>query len=131
MPRGAWRMPASSARSWSGSSRRSPTRAAWRGRSAARAVPVTWEPRFRDAWVAVLDRAATAVRRADPVLAGQVRDDLGAVANRLPDDDGGHPIRPAQGALVLNLLNIVDAMAPVSAIQPIRVRARRPAGRRG
>ena len=32
---------------------------------------------------------------------------------------------------MLNLLNIVDAMAPVSAIQPIRVRARRPAGRRG
>ena len=65
------------------------------------------------------------------VLARQVRDDLGAVANRLPDDDGGHPIRPAQGALVLTLLIIVDAMAPVSATQPIRVRARRPAGRRG
>ncbi len=105
-------------------------------RSMARTIgraggPVTWEPRFRDAWVAVLDRTANAVRRADPVLAGQVRDELGTVANRLPDDDGGRPIRPAQGALVLNLLNIVDAMAPVSAIQPIRVRARRPAGRRG
>ena len=103
-------------------------------RSMARTIsraggPVTWEPRFRHAWVAVLDRTANAVRRADPVLAGQVRDELGAVANRLPDDDGGGPIRPAQGALVLNLLNIVDAMAPVSAIQPIRVRARRPAGR--
>ena len=72
---------------------------------------------------------STAVRRADPGLAGQVRDDLGAVANRLPDDDGGHPIRPAQGAVVLTLLTIVDAMAPVSAIQPIRVHARRPAGR--
>ena len=105
-------------------------------RSMARTIgraggPVTWEPRFRDGWVAVLDRAATAVRRADPELAGRVRDDLDAVANRLPDDDGARPIRPAQGALVLNLLNIVDAMAPVSAIQPIRVRARPPAGTRG
>ena len=38
MPLGAWRTPAGSARSSSGPSRRSPTRAAWRGRSAARAA---------------------------------------------------------------------------------------------
>ena len=46
-----------------------------------------------------------------------VRADLESMAGR----DGA--ARPAHGALVVNLRNILEAMAPVAAAQPVRVRS--------
>jgi hypothetical protein len=50
--------------------------------------------------------------------------DLESVARRLPDTNGDRAPRPVQGALVVNLRNILEAMAPVAAAQPVRVRSR-------
>jgi uncharacterized membrane protein YccC len=76
----------------------------------------TWDPRFRDEWTAMLGRAADAVRAADAEDVRRVRKDLDAV----------RASPPAQGALVVNLRNILEAMAPVAAVQPVRVRSRVP-----
>ena len=98
-------------------------------RTLGRAGPVAdWEPGFRDAWIGVLDRAATALRDADPDAVVHVRDDLESLGV------GRDAHRPVQGALVVNLRNILEAMGPVAAVQPVRVRARplhgdRPASR--
>lgn len=83
-----------------------------------------WEPRFRDAWLAILGRAADAVRDADAGAARRACEDLEGVARRLPDGDGDRTRRPAHGALVVNLRNILEAMAPVASAQPVRVRSR-------
>jgi uncharacterized membrane protein YccC len=83
-----------------------------------------WEPRFRDAWVAILGRAADAVRDANVDDVRRVCEDLESVARRLPDTNGNRVARPVQGALVVNLRNILEAMAPVAAAQPVRVRSR-------
>ena len=83
-----------------------------------------WEPRFRDAWVAILARAADAVRDANVDDVRRACEDLESVARRLADSNGDRARRPAQGALVVNLRNILEAMAPVAAAQPVRVRSR-------
>jgi hypothetical protein len=83
-----------------------------------------WEPRFRDAWVAILGRAADAVRDANVDDVRRVCEDLESMARRLPDTNGGPAPRPVQGALVVNLRNILEAMAPVADAQPVGVRSR-------
>jgi hypothetical protein len=62
--RGASRTHGTSATYSSASSRRSPTRAAWREQIGRAGAVAEWEPWFRDAWVAILGRAADAVRDA-------------------------------------------------------------------
>jgi uncharacterized membrane protein YccC len=85
-------------------------------RTITRAEPVEdWEPGFRDAWIAILDRTATAVREADRDAARRAYDDLTSV-----DHDTNSA---AQGALVVNLRNVLEAMAPVAAAQPVRIRS--------
>jgi uncharacterized membrane protein YccC len=84
-------------------------------RTIGRAGPLAeWEPEFRDAWIALLGRAGDAVGEADPDAVRRVCRDLEALAR-----DG----RPVHGALVVNLRNILEAMAPVAAVQPVRVRS--------
>ena len=83
-----------------------------------------WDPRFRDAWVAILARAADAVRDANVDDVRRVCEDLESVARRPPRTNGDRAPRPVQGALVVNLRNILEAMAPVAAAQPVRVRSR-------
>ena len=83
-----------------------------------------WEPRFRDAWVAILGRTADAVRDANVDDVRRICEDLESVARRLLDTNGDRAPRPVQDALVVNLRNILEAMAPVAAAQPVRVRSR-------
>jgi uncharacterized membrane protein YgaE (UPF0421/DUF939 family) len=95
-------------------------------RTIDRAGPVTaWDPDFRDAWLAMLTRAADAVREADADGVRQVCEDLEAQARRLPQRDRGQAARPVHGALVVNLRNILEAMTPVAAAQPVQVRSHR------
>ena len=82
-----------------------------------------WEPGFRDAWIGLLGRAGDAVSHADAEGVRQVREDLEAIAHELPGVDGRGASRPAHGALVVNLRNILEVMAPVAAAQPVRVHA--------
>jgi uncharacterized membrane protein YgaE (UPF0421/DUF939 family) len=67
-----------------------------------------------------LDRSAAARRRrvsdADSAAIGEIRVDLEAVA------EGEH--RPARGALLVNLRNILDAMDAVADAQPVRADVR-------
>jgi len=75
-----------------------------------------WDPGFRAAWTGVLAQAAEAVSEADPDAVRRVRERLAAVETTA---------RPAQHALLVNLRNILEAMVPVAAAQPVRVRTRR------
>ena len=79
------------------SSRRSPTRAAWRERSAGPAPSPSGSHEFRDAWLAMLGRAADAVREADADGVRRVCEDLESVARRLPEQDGHGARRPVAG----------------------------------
>jgi hypothetical protein len=74
---------------------------------------------FLDAWVALLARAGDAVCAGDRERIRAVRADL----ERVADEDGAR--RPVHGALMVNLRNVLDAMAAVVEAQPVRVRSPR------
>jgi uncharacterized membrane protein YgaE (UPF0421/DUF939 family) len=74
---------------------------------------------FLDAWVALLARAGDAVCAGDRGRIRAVRADL----ERVADEDGAR--RPVHGALMVNLRNVLDAMAAVVEAQPVRVRSPR------
>jgi uncharacterized membrane protein YccC len=83
-------------------------------RSMARTIGrADWEPRFRAAWIALLGRAADAVRAADPDDVRRTWEDLDAL--------GEQPAHQTEAALVVNLRNVLEAMAPVAAAQPVQV----------
>ena len=71
--------------------------------------------------------AAPATRSATPT---PTRCAASATTSRTPRDElpeagGNGASRPVHGALLVNLRNILEAMAPVAAAQPVRVRSRR------
>jgi uncharacterized membrane protein YgaE (UPF0421/DUF939 family) len=76
-----------------------------------------WEPEFRDAWISALGRAAAAVRDEDAEDVEQIYEDLQTVA--------GSAASHAESALAVNLRNVLEAMAPVAAAQPVRVQSGR------
>ncbi|HEX5616897.1 MAG TPA: aromatic acid exporter family protein [Solirubrobacteraceae bacterium] len=82
-------------------------------RTIGRAGPLSeWEAGFRDAWITALASAADAVRDAHPEDVQRIYDDLESVA----DSASSH----AESALAVNLRNVLEAMAPVAAAQPVR-----------
>ena len=108
-----------------GWSRRSPTPAAWRARSAAAAASGgDWDPRFRAQWVDLIARAGAAVSDADAHAITRVREDLESMAHGLFAAGAGTTPRPVHGALIVNLRNILEAMDAVADAQPVGVRAR-------
>jgi uncharacterized membrane protein YccC len=89
-------------------------------RSMARTIgragpPAEWNPEFRDAWVSALGRAAAAVRDESAEDVDQIYEDLQTVA----ESAASH----AESALAVNLRNVLEALAPVAAAQPVRVRS--------
>jgi hypothetical protein len=84
------------------------------------------DPRFREAWVALLARAGDAVVAADAAAIERVRRDLEADAPAITGAIGDLAPRPVHGALVVNLRNVLDAMDAVAEAQPVSVRAPRP-----
>lgn len=87
-------------------------------------APAGWQAPFREAWLPVLARAGRAVQAADAPALRRARTELERLADTLSAHDRPGASRPAQGALVVNLHNIVEAMTPVAAVQPVRVRSR-------
>jgi hypothetical protein len=75
--------------------------------------PSRWDRRFRAAWLDLLGRAGAALSAADLAAIEQIRDEL----EDLPEEG----LRPVQGALLVNLRNIVEAMDAVAEAQPVRV----------
>jgi uncharacterized membrane protein YccC len=87
-----------------------------------RAMPVaSWDPEFRDTWLDLLARTGAAVSAADARALAHVRADLLAVAGERFGDEAGSASRPAQGALLVNLRNILEAMDAVAEAQPVSV----------
>jgi hypothetical protein len=86
------------------------------GRAGGR--PEHWDPRFRDAWIDLLARTGAAVSDADPDAIAAVRADIDAAVTELSERSGA--LRPVQGALLVNLRNIAEAMEEVAAAQPVR-----------
>lgn len=82
---------------------------------------VEWEPDFRRRWLDLLAEAADAIAATDDERVAAVRVEL----NRLTDDLGTTdlPTRhwPEYGALIVNLRNVVTAMAGVAAQNPVVV----------
>ncbi len=79
----------------------------------------TWELRFVAPWLALVGRTGTAMRDADPGALALVRGDLEGLGHEL----GGELMEtrrwPVYGALLVNLRNIVEAMADVAAANPV------------
>ena len=93
-----------------------------------RALPVTaWDPGFRGTWLDLLSRTGAAVCDADARAIADVREDLVAAAGEWFGDEAGATSRPVQGALIVNLRNILEAMDVVAEAQPVGVQAPPPA----
>ena len=65
------------------------------------------------AWISALGRAADAVREAHPDDVERIYEQLESIA----DAASSH----AESALAVNLRNVLEALAPVAAAQPVRV----------
>jgi uncharacterized membrane protein YccC len=83
-----------------------------------------WDPRFREAWLGLLARAGAAVIAADAQDITEVQADLESTASTFFASGRDRAPRPAHGALIVNLRNILAAMDAVADAQPVRVRAR-------
>jgi len=81
-----------------------------------------WEPGFRETWLDLVGRAGTAVSEADAQAVTRVREDLESAARAWFAADSAP--RPVQGALIVNLRNILEAMDAVAEAQPVRVESR-------
>ena len=84
-----------------------------------------WDAGFRATWIDLLTRAGAAVSAADAADITRVRADLEAAAGAFFAADADGAPRPAHGALLVNLRNILEAMDAVAEAQPVRVDARR------
>ena len=87
-------------------------------------APSRWQAPFRDAWFPLLSSVGRAVGEADASALRRARTELERLADSLSAHDRPGAPRPAQGAFVVNLHDIVEAMTPVAAVQPVRVRSR-------
>ena len=88
-------------------------------------APAGWQAPFRNAWLTALAGTAEALSGADAAGLGRVESELESLGGETFAilDDGLAP-RPAHGALIVNLHHILEAMRPVTAAQPVRVRSR-------
>jgi Aromatic acid exporter family member 1 len=82
---------------------------------------VTWEPGFRDPWLALLGEAGEAIGAPDSLRLVQVRAELDQLASRLSTSDLPARHWPEYGALLMNLRNVVSAMDRVAEQGPVVV----------
>jgi uncharacterized membrane protein YccC len=82
---------------------------------------VDWEPAFRDAWIELLERAGAAIADADPGAVQAVHADVRAFAAGLEPDALPGTFWPVAGALLVNLRNMLEALAAVAGEQPVEV----------
>ena len=98
--------------------------AAWRGRSARRVGRRLGRRASATTWLDLVARAGAAVSEADAAAITRVREDLESAAREWFRDGAEPTPRPVQGALIVNLRNILEAMDAVAEAQPVRVEAR-------
>ena len=80
-----------------------------------------WDPGFRERWLDLVGRAGAAVSEADAEAITRVREDLESAAGEWFRVGAGTTPRPVQGALLVNLRNILEAMDAVAEAQPVGV----------
>lgn len=93
---------------------RSMARTIRRGGTSSRA----WTPRFRDAFLDLLERTGAAVTAADAQAIGPLVADVERTARA-----HGGATRPVHAALLINLRNILEAMHDVAGAQPVSASA--------
>jgi len=79
-----------------------------------------WDPSFRERWIDLLSRTGTAITEADVDGVERVREDIEATGRELSDHEAESRLPPEQGALLVNLRNIAEAMGRVASAQPVR-----------
>jgi uncharacterized membrane protein YgaE (UPF0421/DUF939 family) len=89
----------------------------------ARLAPEDWEPAFREPWLGLLERAGTAIERADADGLRTARSELSELSDRLASEPLHGGLWPMFGALLVNLRNVLDAMDLVAEAQPVQVPA--------
>ena len=94
------------------------TRSMVRTIALARVPPREWDPEFRERWLELLHRTGAAVSDADAERLRAVRAELDALAGELSP---GGTFWPVAGALIVNLRNIIEALAVVATVQPVEV----------
>ena len=82
---------------------------------------VDWDPVFCDTWVELVERAGVAVAAADPEATRAVHADVRAFAAELDPDALPGTFWPVAGALLVNLRNMLEALAAVASEQPVEV----------
>jgi len=87
----------------------------------ARVPPEEWDREFREPWLDLLHRSGTAVVDADTGEVKAARSELSALADRLAVDELHNDLWPVYGALLINLRNVLDALAAVAEEQPVKV----------
>lgn len=94
-------------------------------RSMARTIGAAgdWDPRFRDTWIELVRRTGEAITAADVHGVERVREAIEAAGRDLSTESRSSRLPPAQGALLVNLRNIADAMGRVAGAQPVRSEA--------
>jgi uncharacterized membrane protein YgaE (UPF0421/DUF939 family) len=90
-----------------------------------------WDPGFRATWLDLVERAGAAVSEADAQAITRAREDLESAAREWFRGGPDAAPRPVQGALIVNLRNILEAMDAVAEAQPVRVEARPATALRG
>ena len=79
----------------------------------------TWEDRFRETWVDLLDATGTAIAEADPDGVAAVREQLGDLADEMSTERLPGLLWTEYGGLIVNLRNIVAAMHRVARSNPV------------
>jgi uncharacterized membrane protein YgaE (UPF0421/DUF939 family) len=82
---------------------------------------VDWDPAFRDTWVELLERAGAAVAGEDRDAVRAVHADVRAFAAGLEPGALPGTVWPVAGALMVNLRNMLEALAAVAGEQPVEV----------
>jgi uncharacterized membrane protein YccC len=83
-----------------------------------------WDPAFRATWIDLVGRAGAAVSAADAQAVTRAREDLESAAHEWFRVGADPSPRPVQGALIVNLRNILEAMDAVAEAQPVSVETR-------
>jgi len=87
----------------------------------AHVAPADWDPAFRGPWLRLLRRAGAAISGADVDAVRAVHADLERFAAELAVAALPARFWPVSGALLVNLRNILEALAVVAEAQPVEV----------
>jgi uncharacterized membrane protein YccC len=78
-----------------------------------------WDADFRDGYVGAVRRGGRAIETSDADAIRECRSSLDEIVSRLGEADPAPELWPVYGGLVVNLVNILEAMEEVAAANPL------------